>query len=63
MDLVTWIVVGAVVVVSAIGVAVWNRTHRGSSRVDSMDAASADEVRAAQQQVDGSHGQVGRRLF
>ena len=56
MDPVTWIVIGAAVVLSAIGVAIWNRTDRGSSKVDSMDAASADEIRAAQRQVDTPRG-------
>ena len=44
MDVVSWIVVGGVIVLSVVGVVLWNRFGKRSSPVDRLDPDAAKEV-------------------
>ena len=50
MDLVTWIVIGSVIVLAAVGMVVWNRFGRGSAldkRIGGDVAKGVDDARPA----------------
>lgn len=44
MDVVSWIVLGAVIVLSAVGLMLWNRFFKRSSPIDRLDPDAAEEV-------------------
>jgi HAMP domain-containing protein len=56
MDVVSWIVLGGVIVLSAVGVALWNRIGRRSSPMNRLDADAAKDVREAQARVERHSG-------
>jgi hypothetical protein len=59
MDWVSWIIIAAVIVFAAVGLAIWNRAMRRSSPVDQLDEATQKDVREAQRQVDQSKSDLG----
>ena len=59
MDWLSWIIIAAVVVFAAVGLAIWNRAMRRSSRVDPLDDAGRREVLEAQRRVEQSKGDLG----
>ena len=59
MDPITWIVIGGVIVLAAVGVALWNRFVKRSSDVDALDPDAAKSVRDAQSRIEQSRGEAG----
>jgi hypothetical protein len=59
MDWVSWIIIAAVIVFAAVGLAIWNRAMRRSSPVDQLDDAARKEVLEAQRRVEQSKGDLG----
>ena len=58
MDLFSWIVVGGVIVLAAVGVGLWNRFGKRSSAVDRLDPAAAKSVQDAQREH-SRYGSIG----
>ena len=52
MDLVSWIVIGSVIVLGAVGVVVWNRFGRGSGLDQRMGGGVAKGVNDARAETD-----------
>ncbi|MGW4930914.1 hypothetical protein ACWEOH_17390 [Agromyces sp. NPDC004153] len=48
MDLVSWIVVGVVIVLAAVGVALWNRFGKGRAPIGGLDRDGAREAQDAE---------------
>lgn len=44
MDVVSWIVLAAIIVLSAVGLMLWNRFFKRSSPIDRLDRDAAEEV-------------------
>ncbi|WP_395244279.1 hypothetical protein ACGGZK_00290 [Agromyces sp. MMS24-K17] len=56
MDVVSWVVLAAVIVLAAVGVGLWNRFVRRSAPVDRLDADAAKGIREVQSDVDRGPG-------
>ncbi|WP_448810366.1 hypothetical protein [Agromyces bauzanensis] len=59
MDWVSWIILAAVIVFAAVGVAIWNRFTRRSSLLDPLDEDARKEVLEAQRRVEQSKSDLG----
>ena len=60
MDLVSWIVIGSVIVLSAVGVVLWNRFGKGSALDQRMGGDVAKGVDDARTQTDLTRAKDGR---
>jgi hypothetical protein len=52
MDVLSWVILVAVIVLAAVGVGLWNRFGRRSARVDQLDADAAKSVRDVQSDIE-----------
>ncbi|KRE28540.1 hypothetical protein [Agromyces sp. Soil535] len=59
MDWVTWLVIAGVIVIAAVGVALWNRFGSRGSPVDRLDQDAAKSVRDAQANIESYQGPGG----
>ena len=60
MDLVSWIVIGSLIVLAAIGVVLWNRFGRGSALDRRMGGEVAKGVDDARAETDVTRAKDGR---
>ena len=56
MDVVSWVILVAVIVLAAVGVGLWNRFGRRSAPVDRLDADAAKSVRDMQSDIERGPG-------
>lgn len=54
MDVVSWVILVAVIMIAALGVGLWNR--RRSAPVDLLDADTAKSIRDAQSDIERGPG-------
>lgn len=56
MDVVSWVILGAVIVIAALLVGLWNRFGRRSAPVDRLDADAAKSIRDVQSDIERGPG-------